>query len=47
MSEKEQNESQDSSASDEDAKHSSDQPAEGDPDAKTGEGVSNEKPAEG
>ena len=33
--------------SDEQIKHSTDQPAEGDPDARTGSGVSSELPVEG
>lgn len=35
------------SGTDDNIKHSSDQPAEGDPDAGTGSGVSAEEPAEG
>ena len=37
----------DTSGTDDTIKHSSDQPAEGDPDAGTGSGVSSEAPVEG
>ena len=38
---------EDKKTEDEEVKKSSDQPAEGDPEEPTGEGVSSEKPAEG